>query len=128
MQGDEGRKEEKQPLLSGEKPLRIEPRRGKKESEETVKTSPRAVSPMEESKEEELGLNNAPLENKPEEPIYEATTTSSRLADSLFPWLFSLSLVLMAVALGILLLPILGIPIPDFLTPAINFASKFTLP
>ena len=53
-----------------------------------------------------------------------ALPVEKKKASPFFSFLFILSILLILTAIGILLLPILEIPIPTFLNPALRFAGK----
>lgn len=124
--------------LGEEKPIRIEPKEVKpsppplekmvempriveeeKRPEETIEIIKPEEVPTEVGKKEEVkeGAPIAPA--RPARAEVALPMEKEKKASPLFSLLFIFSLLLMLVAVGILLLPILKVPIPEFLKPAL---------
>ena len=119
-----GKGEEKKSLLKEEEPLRIKPREVKSVSEDILPViepkRPPGVSPKE------------TLEKKTEKTVAPPVLTQAKIGTSpktegksspFFRFLFILSFAFMALALGLLLLPLLNISIPPFLNSVINLIA-----
>ncbi|MCK4262172.1 helix-turn-helix domain-containing protein [bacterium] len=112
--------------LGEEKPIRIEPKEAR----------PSPFPPKEEETVEMPGIKEE--EVRPEAEVKEepsipparparaevALPVTKKKAGPFFSFLFILSLLLILSAIGILLLPILEVPIPAFLKPALRFANR----
>ncbi len=111
------KKEEKKPLLREGGALRIEPKRttGLKPKELNEVPSRETVEGQEEA------IVPPRLAGAGTEMPFKKTKGKHR---PFFRFLFILSLIFMMVTAGLLLLPILDISIPDFLTPAVEFVNK----
>lgn len=122
---EKGKKEGEKLSLGEAKPLRIEPKEAKLVQKDippaTGAEKPIEVAPKEtmKKKEEKMVISPKLPETRKEMPLKTEGKSSP-----FFKFLFVLSLVFMAVAVGLLLLPLLNISIPPFLTSAINFVSS----
>lgn len=120
-----GKTEETKPLIVNEEPLRLEPKEVKPapgdippviKPKRPLKVSPKGAPEREEDR--------AKVSGKLPETEIGAPLKRERKSSPFFKLLFILSLAFMAAAVGLLLLPLLNVPIPAFLTAAIDLVSR----
>ncbi len=125
--------EEGKVLPLGEaEPIRIEPKETKPLEETTeIKEEERPeetieiIEPEEDAKEELKEEPSIPPDKPAKAEVAPPKEVEKQMKSSpLFSFLFMLSLLFILAAIGILLLPILKVPIPSFLKPALQFANK----
>lgn len=123
-QDDKGKEEKKKSLLQEAESLRIEPRKIKSVLEDIPPViepkKPINFVPKETEKKKEEKTVLRPVPAKSQTGLSPKTEAKS---SPFFKLLFIFSFAFMALALGLLLLPILNISIPPFLSTIINFVS-----